>query len=177
MVVVLAPGQVGTCAHRPVQPHWPGLFGSPPQVCGAVQLPHWRVPLQPSPAGPQVTPCDWQVSAAQPSGLPPTPQTLGLVAPQVWPIGQSPHMRMPPHLVSVAGPQLAPRSMHVEWQPTPPPPPKLSPPSAPPAALPVLMPLLAPPEPVVPNTWLFPEHAATAPAAQPPATITQRTLS
>ena len=29
------PAQSGICAQTPVQPHWPWLIGSPPQVCGA----------------------------------------------------------------------------------------------------------------------------------------------
>ena len=41
-------------------PHLPGV-PPPPQVCGAVQLPHCRTPPHPSPAGPHSRPSFWQV--------------------------------------------------------------------------------------------------------------------
>ena len=33
----------------------------PPQVCGAVQVPHWTMPPQPSPMGPQLALAEAQV--------------------------------------------------------------------------------------------------------------------
>ena len=179
IVVVMLAGQVGTWAQRPVQPHWPGLVGSPPQVWGRVQVPQASMPLHPSPAGPQVTFCCWQVRGAQASGLAPVPHWLwGPAPPQVWGAVQVPHMTMPPHLVSVTAPQLAPSSAQVEGQPLPPSPP-LSPrlmPSSP--ASDWLPPVPLPPLPPVPVLVACgdAEQAANPATTQMPATISPRTL-
>ena len=47
-----------------VPPHMLGM-PPPPQVSGAAQLPHWRRPPQPSPAGPQLNPSIAQVRGTQ----------------------------------------------------------------------------------------------------------------
>src|SRR5262249_2127156 len=66
------------------------------------QVPHWRSPPQPSPAGPH-----WMPSWAQVFGVHiGMPHTLGTPPPpQVWPIGQLPHWMMLPQ-PSFAGPQV-----------------------------------------------------------------------
>ena len=80
----------------------------PPQVWPAGQLPHWRRPPQPSPAGPQLTP-----SAAQVVGVHALPQTKGVPPPpQVWPAGQLPHWMTPPQ-PSPEGPHCTPSAAQV----------------------------------------------------------------
>ena len=56
-------------------PHTPGV-PPPPQVSGATHAPHWiRLP-HPSPAGPQLKLCCWQVSGTHaPPGAPHWPAT------------------------------------------------------------------------------------------------------
>jgi hypothetical protein len=74
--VVVIGGHEGIIEHVPVHPHWPGFIGSPPHDWGSVQVPQLSVPLHPSPAGPQLMPCCWQVMGEHASGLVPLPQTL-----------------------------------------------------------------------------------------------------
>jgi hypothetical protein len=70
------------------------------------------------------------VIAEQASGFPlPPPHTLGVPPPPQVPASQPPHCTTPPHLVSVAGPQLAPSCAQVEGHIVPPSP-KLPMPSA-----------------------------------------------
>lgn len=42
-------------------PHWPGV-PPPPHVSGEAHVPHWIKLPHPSPAGPQVMFCCWQVT-------------------------------------------------------------------------------------------------------------------
>jgi hypothetical protein len=82
----------------------------PPQSCPTGQVPQLSGSPHPSPAGPQLKPCDAQVAGMQPSfppqtpGVPPPPQLSGFL--------QRPHsMRCPQP--SPAGPQLMPSDAHV----------------------------------------------------------------
>src|SRR5262245_55921831 len=130
MLVVPPPGQAsfwhsrflhgGGPASTPL-PHTEG-FPAPPQISGAVQLPHWRSPPQPSATGPQFAPASAQVrgvqrgASAPPSAAAPVPHTLGPPPPQVWPVGQAPQSSRLPQ-PSATGPQFAPtwaqvRGMH-----------------------------------------------------------------
>jgi hypothetical protein len=57
MLVAFPAVQSGIWLHTPVQPHLPGLAGSPPQIFGDRQLlPQLSVLPQPSPAVPHSTP-------------------------------------------------------------------------------------------------------------------------
>src|SRR5256885_6275537 len=90
-----------------VLPHWPGT-PPPPHVAGALQLPQFKIPLQPSPAGPQVRLCCAQVSGTQlDAHFPATPPP-----PQLCPAGQVPQGMVCPH-PSAMVPQLFPCAMQV----------------------------------------------------------------
>lgn len=79
----------------------------PPQVSGAVQLPHWRRPPQPSAMGPHEPSTSSQVFGTQ--SLPP-PHRLGSPPPpQVVGMGQPPHSMSLPQ-PSGAGPHSTPCS-------------------------------------------------------------------
>jgi zinc transporter 1/2/3 len=80
--------------------------------------------------------CPAHVIGEQPSGFPPPvpPQTLGIPPPPQVPASQPPHWTTPPHLVSVAAPQLAPSCAQVEGVHPVLPSPKLAKPSPPPAS-------------------------------------------
>jgi hypothetical protein len=83
-----------------------------------LQLPHGKVLPHPSPACPQAMFWLAHVCGAQLSGFPVVepPQTLGVPPPPQIPESQPPHCTTPPHLVSVAAPQLAPSTVQVEGQ-------------------------------------------------------------
>jgi hypothetical protein len=70
----------------------------PPQYWGLVQLPHWRIPPQPSPAAPQVKPSCGHVLGTQKETEPPSaaPHLKKPPAPHVWPAGQAPQSSKPP---------------------------------------------------------------------------------
>jgi hypothetical protein len=131
--VVVVPGaQVGIDWHTPVHPHLPGALGSPPHDCGRLQVPHCKVLPHPSPACPHEMFWLAHDIEAQLSGFPPLvpPQTLGMPPPPQVPASQPPHWTTPPHLVSVAAPQLALSCAQVDGtHPVPPPSPKLATPS------------------------------------------------
>jgi hypothetical protein len=86
----------------PLSPQTPGWL--PPQIWGALQVPHSMSPPQPSPAGPQLNPSWAQLIGVQ---LPDEPQTFGLPPPQIWGALQVPHSMSPPQ-PSPTGPQLYP---------------------------------------------------------------------
>jgi hypothetical protein len=84
-------------------PHWFAI-PAPPHVSGEVQVPHIRVPPQPSACSPQFAPRSPHVLGTQALGdpqvlaVPPPPHVSGAV--------QVPHIRVPPQ-PSPAGPQVA----------------------------------------------------------------------
>src|SRR5208283_2134814 len=91
----------------------------PPQVCGAVHVPHWISPPHPSEAPPQVYPSAAHVvgthdETGPPSALIPggNPHLLKPPPPQVCGAVHVPHWRSPPQL-SDAGPQVYPSAAHV----------------------------------------------------------------
>ncbi len=84
----MPPVQSGICAQTPVQPHWFAI--EPPQVFGALQLPHEMVLPQPSPTWPQVAFWSAQLCGEQPSLLP-APHFDGPPLPHDSPLGQVPH--------------------------------------------------------------------------------------
>jgi hypothetical protein len=99
-----------------------------------LQVPHCKVLPHPSPACPHEMFWLVHVIGEQPSGFPPPvpPQTLGVPPPPQVPASQPPHWTTPPHLVSVAAPQLAPSCVQVEGtHAVLPPSPKLETPSPP----------------------------------------------
>ena len=72
-----------------MQPHTL-VVPPPPQVCGAVQVPQFSVPPQPSASEPQFFPCAAQVVGVQ-------PQTFAVpLPPQVWGAVQAPQLSVPP---------------------------------------------------------------------------------
>jgi hypothetical protein len=95
-----------------------------------LQLPHWSVPPQPSPAGPHWIPCCAHVSGVQTG--PPAPQRKGLPPPPQVPPTQPPQSIVPPQ-PSPAGPHWIPCCAHVSGTQV-----------GPPLLLPVLVPLPPP---------------------------------
>ncbi len=75
----VAPRSVQVLGVHVGAPQTPG-FPPPPQVRPDEQSPHWRMPPQPSPIGPQSTPCFSQVVAPE-QVAPPVPPPSSRVMP------------------------------------------------------------------------------------------------
>jgi hypothetical protein len=115
LTLVVPPSQLTCRGQRFVQGGVPPpqTLGTPapPQISGAVQDPHWRIPPQPSATGPQFEPACWQVLGVQ--GAPFVPHTLAVPPPpQMSGAVQVPHWSVPPQ-PSPIGPQFAPTEAHV----------------------------------------------------------------
>jgi hypothetical protein len=80
----------------------------PPHVWGAVHIPQWSMPPQPSDASPQSRPSDAHVFGVHG----PAPHWLGAAAPHTCVGGHMPHMSVCPQPSDVV-PQLAPCAAQV----------------------------------------------------------------